>query len=1108
MQLHQAALLALAMIAVLFALAATVEARGPGDGSRPRTRRWAYALALGVYCSSWTFYGAVGAAARDGWSYLPIYIAPIALLLAAPRFLASLGRAVAEEKAMTVSDFIAARFGHDAVVARLVTATALLGTIPYIALQLRSIGSVFAAVSGDDLSGPTMVVAAALLALFAIRFGTRRFEVAGRSEGLLYAIAFESLIKLGALAVIAAFAVSLMGAVPAEQLGRGLATFAERFSPAHLSLEFVVLCLVSAMAVIALPRQFYMGLTQANAPDDLRRSRFALAGYLAVMALLILPIALAGTVMLPAGDAADLYPLLLPETIGHHPWLTMAALIGGMSAAAAMVIVDSVALATMVSNDFVFAAVIRRGGSAAGEIGQRMLRVRAVSVALIIFLALLWALAVSPRNSLASIGIVAFAAMAQFTPHLIIATYHKSLDPLAARVSLSAGLALWLYTLGLPPVLPQGLLHVLEAGPFDPYHLFGIGRASPIVHGVVVSLGVNLLLYVALAARNAPSSPLPRILRSAGRVSDLGELVQLTASFVGAERAEQEFPEARAGMPVDRRSARRAQKLIAGVVGVSSARALVASALAGGQMSLADVTRLLDEGGHSLRFSRSLLAATLENIEAGISVIDADLNLQAWNSRYEDLFDYPPGLVRVGVPIAELIRHNAKAGDFGPGEVEYHVAKRLDHMRRGHVHSFERRRHDGKVIKTVGGPMPGGGYVMSFSDITDEARVRSELERTLAELETRVADRTRELSDANQRLARATQDKTRFLAAASHDLLQPLHAARLFTAALERDRSLASVEPVKRIERAIVAAEELLRALLDISKLDAGGVQLKCEPVALAPFLRDIAEVVRPMATAKGLELRLGPLGGTVFTDPALLRSVVQNFLVNAVRYTREGGILLGVRQRGQDLRIDVVDTGVGIPEDQREAIFAEFTRVGEVEAEGLGLGLAIADRIVRLLGGRIDLASTPGRGSRFSLALPAHAGAAPEAAPAPVARTAGGPLTVLVVDNEPSIVEATTALLQAMGHQVCGAATLAEARAAAAGVDLVLADYRLDRGESGLDLVAELKRAQPDLPCAIITAEADAALAERAAALRVPVLAKPVSPAVFDALLASVAEV
>ena len=209
-------------------------------------------------------------------------------------------------------------------------------------------------------------------------------------------------------------------------------------------------------------------------------------------------------------------------------------------------------------------------------------------------------------------------------------------------------------------------------------------------------------------------------------------MAEHVAGFVGNEQAAREFPGARLADAIDRKSAQRAQELIARVVGASSARALVASALAGGQMDLGEVARLLDEGAQSLRFSREVLGATFDNVDAGISVIDADMNLVAWNSRYLDIFAYPAGLVRVGAPIADLIRYNAGFGDFGPGNADHHVAKRLEYMRQGTAHSFERRRHDGRVIKTVGGPMPGGGYVMSFTDVSEEARVRAELERTLA----------------------------------------------------------------------------------------------------------------------------------------------------------------------------------------------------------------------------------------------------------------------------------------------------------------------------------------------------------------------------------------
>lgn len=1108
MPLKFSALLALTLMLTLFVIAATVEARRPAFDRRPKLRLWAYTFALGVYCSSWTFYGAVGTAAREGWNYLPIYAAPILVLLGAPGILKRLTEAVAEERAVTVSDFIAARFGHDVVVARLVTVTALLGTIPYIALQLRSIGNALSIVSGHPVTGLAMTVAAMLLALFAVLYGARRYESGGRSEGLLYAIGLDSLFKLIALAAVAGLAFWLVRHADSRSVEHGLKSAVELFRPGHLSLEFAVIVLISAMAIVALPRQFYMGLVEARDPQDLVRVRFGLAAYIGLMAALVLPVAFAGVALLPSNLPPDRYVLQLPTNAGSDLALA-AALLGGVSAAASMAIVDATALATMVSNDLIFPTLLQGAGTgASGTMGQRMLRVRRQAILIIMVLSLIWALLVSPANSLASIGLIAFAAMAQFTPHLVLAAYSGGRDPLAARASLTAGLLLWIYTLALPPVLPTAWLSLLAHTLFDPLRLFGIGNATPLVHGVLWSLGCNLATYGALAARRMKAPVLPRLPRAGRAVTDLADLVDLTASFVGEERALAEFPSVRKGVPLDRSSAQRAQELIARVVGASSARALVASALAGGTMRLPEVTRLLDEGGRSLRFSRQLLAATFENLDSGISVIDADLNLVAWNSRYEALFDYPGGMLRVGAPIAELIRHNALRGDYGPGDPEFHVEKRLNHFRRRQPHSFERHRPDGTVLKTTGGPMPGGGYVMSFTDVSDDAHVREELRRTLETLEQRVYERTQELSDANRRLAESDRDKTRFLAAASHDLLQPLHAARLFTAALQRDVSPETLPLVERVESAISAAEDLLRALLDISKLDAGGVRATPELLSVTTFLGGLAESFRPMAEGKGLRLLVGPLTGQVYTDAGLLRSLVQNFLANAIRYTRHGGILIGVRRRGERLRIDVVDTGVGIAPDQIETIFGEFTRLGTVEAEGLGLGLALSERIARLLGGSITVRSVQGRGSRFSLYLPAVSAMADDEDIATAATIpAGTPLKldVLVIDNDPRIVEASIALLERLGHRAVGATNLTDAVRHSRRVDAVLADYRLDNDEDGIGVIAAMRSEAPGLPAIIISAEEGPDLRERAKALGVKVLAKPVSATDIEAFLASI---
>ncbi|MFN3473979.1 MAG: PAS-domain containing protein [Blastomonas sp.] len=1109
MSLPSAALFGLAMIALLFAVAAVVEGRAGLAVRKPWLRHGAYTLALGVYCSSWTFYGAVGSIVRDGWQYLPIYLAPICLLLGAPRFLRRLAHAVAEEQATTVSDFIAARFGHDGGVARLVTLIALVGTIPYVALQFRSIGSALAFASGEPIANAAMIGAAALLALFAILFGARRYELAGRSEGLVYAIGLESVIKIVALTVVAGVAVMLLVRAEPSAVSGGMALLADNFQPERLSVDFGVIFLISIMAIIALPRQFYMGLVEAQEPGSLDRARFGLAAYLAVMALMALPIALAGASLMQPGAGADLYVLQVP-TLAGGGWVLVLALVGGISAAASMVIVDSTALATMVSNDLIFPALLRarQTDASEGALGKRMLQVRRLSILGIVVAALAWALVIPAQNSLASIGLIAFAAMAQFTPHLILATRASGRDALAARVSLSIGFALWLYTLALPPILPEMVAQALAGSLLDPLRLFGIGNASPLVHGVAWSLGCNLLAYSVVAARKVQTPPLPWQLRGQQKISDLEDLARLTASFVGQERARAEFPDAAPGVPITRAAAQRARDLIARVVGASSARALVASALAGSQMSLADVTRLLGERGQSLRFSRELLAATFEHVDAGISVVDAEMNLVAWNSQYLDIFGYPPGLVRVGTPIADLIRYNARLGDFGSEDIEHHVRKRLNHMRRGQPHSFERQRKDGRVIKTVGGPMPGGGYVTSFTDISDEALVRDELERTLAQLEQRVAERTGELSAANRQLAEATRDKTRFLAAASHDLLQPLHAARLFTAALSRDAEPNTQMLASRVDSAISAADGLIRALLDISRLDAGGVEPSPEPVPLAPFITDLAHSFVPMADAKGLTLRIGALPGDVHTDPGLLRSILQNFLSNALRYTQGGGVVIGSRRRGDRVRIDVYDTGIGIAPEQIDSIFTEFTRLGEVEADGLGLGLALAERIARLLGGAISVRSVPGRGSRFSLSLPLSAPQAQAAAPARTVPThsPARALRVLVIDNDALIVEAMLSLLTSLGHRATGAADPAQALAADGPFDAALVDFHLGTATDGLALIAALRLQHPGLPAALVTAQGSPDLVRRAGALGVSVIAKPAASADITGFLAEAA--
>lgn len=1093
-------LVAVAYAIGLFAMAAWAERHRERFG-QPKFRVPAHTLALAVYCTSWTFFGAVGSAASDGWSYLPIYLGPICVYLFAPGFLRRLIAAVQQEGATSISDFIGSRFGKSRGVAALVTMLALFGTIPYIALQLRSVGISYSELTGREGVALPMALTAATLALFAMLFGTRRYEASGRNEAVLYAVAAESLVKLAALVAVGGAAMLIFQDAPAEVQAAGLARLSANFALNQLDGDFVVITLLAMTAIVCLPRQFYIGVIEASSPDHVGRSRFGFIFYLVLTSIVVIPITLGGLTLLPGDRSPDMFVLDLPLATGSGR-LAMFAFLGGFSAATAMVIVETIALSTMVSNDLI-APLLLRHPRFSGEInlGRTILRVRRAAILLVVGAGLAYALVIPPNQRLASIGLTAFAAMAQFAPALILAVRGPNQDSAAVKAGLTAGFVLWCYTLFLPNVAGPWLFEPVMGTLLDPSALLGLKGLSPISHGLLWSFGANVVLFALVAARRVRKPALSIGFRwgpGIGEVRDLGGLIDMVERFVGTESVSEAFgARADRAAPVDHHSLRTAERLIAGVIGAPSARAIMASALSGASLHIDDVARMLDASGQSLQFSKRLLAATLENIDPGVCVVGRELNLIAWNSRYLEMFQYPPGLVRVGAPVAELIRYNAERGECGPGEVEDHVERRLGHMRRGRPHSFERMRPNGQTLKTVGGPMPGGGYVMCYTDITAEAGARAAVERARAELESRVEQRTFELQVANAALARATREKTRFLAAASHDLLQPLHAARLFAAALGRDISDEARPILANVDRSIGAADALLRALLDISKLDAGGITPEPTRFGLGALIAELTEAFRPLAAEKGLSLRAGTSDALVETDRTLLRSILQNFLSNAVRYTARGGVVIGVRRRGGRVRIEIYDTGVGIAAEHQDIIFREFERLGTSGEAGIGLGLPIVERTARLLGASIDLRSAPGSGSRFAVELPAIAGERPQANLAGTPRCEGpiAGLGVLIVDDEADVRQATAMLFERWECRPLTAATPAGALALAATAEVALVDFHLGAEMDGIALIEALRAANPCLRVALVTADRAAATALRCDQGGIPILSKPLDP-------------
>jgi signal transduction histidine kinase/HAMP domain-containing protein len=507
---------------------------------------------------------------------------------------------------------------------------------------------------------------------------------------------------------------------------------------------------------------------------------------------------------------------------------------------------------------------------------------------------------------------------------------------------------------------------------------------------------------------------------------------------------------------------------------------------------------------HQIEVNRGLLRATLEHLPQGVSVVDADLRLIAWNRRYVEIFNYPAELVHVGQSVEALMRYNAARGLFGRGDVEADIQRRAHHLRTGTTHTRERELPGGIVLEIRGNPVPGVGYATSYTDVSAYKRAEEKLRALAESLERRVSERTEDLQRAMAKADRANRSKSKFLAAAVHDLSQPINAARLYISALKEDlRNQPAMDLAEHAERSLASVEGLFASLMDISRLESGRLKLHVEDVRLAPVLESLSREFRMLAQSRGLQLHCVSTRAVVRTDIALLRRVLQNFLSNAVRYTSSGRILLGVRHRRGALRIEVWDTGCGIAADKIEEIFEEFRRLDSQQTgieRGAGLGLAIVRTIAKLLTHSVAVRSWPSRGSVFSIEVPRGDVARLKKAVefAPVAEDGLAGRKIWCIDDDRDVREATRTLLERWGCQVTLCVSGKECLSTARGTDapdLLILDYRLG-DYAGPDLLPALEsiwgRA---VPVVIVSGEHVTLLRQALRNASWPVLAKPIRP-------------
>lgn len=1099
---------AIAYLAVLFVIAYR------GDKSSTNTvKPYRYSLAQGVHCTSWAFFGTVTQSAYYGWAFAPTYIGAIIVFLLLHGVQLKLLNYCKQKNITSTADLIGTRYSKSPVLAAAVALTAFVAVVPYISLQLRAVTSSFAAVTGFDNSPLWLSDLSFLVALFMVGFGflfgTRRLSLAEQHSGLMDAIAFESIVKLVAFVIVGLF-VSYSVFDGLSDLFR--ASFENPATRDVLTGEegggyiFTVHILLGALSMFCLPRQFHVSYVENTHPDELKVARWAFPLYLFSINFFILPIALGALHLAPEQAANDTFLLSIP-LISERPDITLVAFIGGLSAATSMVIIALLALSIMISNDVVMPIWLRLTKSRLRQFSftpKRILRIRRVTIVIVMLMAYLYYQVTIDSMPLVNSGLLSLALLAQLAPGILATVLWKRASQTGVFSGLFVGTCVWLTLLLIPSIGSNSRLTDID-----------------IANGVLLSLGLNLLCFTLFSLLSKRRTNDSQFTSSNSEyinqpVIAWGTVHSLLTRFYN----QQQLQAVHERLNIDIQSTNtdalvpapvliRIERELSAIIGTSASRLLLDTVSKQNDAPVSSMVDWATEASKLYQFNRELLQSSVENIPQGISVVDQDLRLVAWNRRYLEIFDYPDGLVRAGMPVEELLRFNARRGLLSRSDgasTDEEIEKRLDYLQAGSAYRYQRQQGD-LTIELQGNPMPGGGFVTTYSDITERIEAQKQLQRINQELEERVDERTKQLLKAKLAEEEAHKSKSRFFAAVSHDLMQPFNAASLFCEMLQSRLSQDQQPLATNIQRSLEHAEELLTMLLDMTKLDSGNLQPDYQEVDLNAVIKPLAERYQFVAEEKSILFKYHPTSAVINSDRKLLTRILQNLLSNAVRYTESGRIVIGARRHGNTVNVWVIDTGTGIPKHKQSEIFKEFHQLPSTgDNPGLGLGLSIVKRMCELLNIKLDMRSTPGQGTAFKLSLPVvrweSNSKQPKLQEAVENSQPLAGMTVLVIDNDKRVLEATSQLMTDWGADVESAGGINDIHHLAK-CDLILADYHLDDGVTGIDIVRKLRALwNNQTPAIINSADPDESLREEALEVDAYFIPKPLKSGALKRLI------
>jgi len=1123
-----------------------------------------YALSLGVYCTSWGFLGTTAQVANHSFTFFSVYLAPILIFVFAWSFIQRIIKTSLKLKITSIADLLSARFGKSQNLAVMVTIVALIGTMPYIALQLKAIIYSYQILQESQDLPPWQLglIVSIILAVFTIIFGIRTIDTTERHPGVMIAIAFESLVKLIAFLLVGLVVCFVIYDSPMDiwQQSKSQFDMTKQFEFSSLIGMFGMLIIVMS-AFLCLPRQFQVMFIEIKEKKSSAMARWLLPVYVLIFAVVAVPLGLAGNLNYGNSLSADAYVLFLPANSGHI-WLSLFAFLGTVSAASSMVIVSTIALSTMLSNEIVFPLMFKFSRQQHHEFNNfqsQLLLIRKTLVLVVIFLSY-GMLLLSPPDTLSSLGEVAFGAIAQIGPALFVAFYWRRATLTGVLAGISSGFIIWT----LFNLLPQLGLYIHPLSDFDVPKTTVItllGLFTNIISVWLVSLLTRQSIREQMQSeffykdrkKAQWSLPIqPKI--------DIVELEFLVASFIGKEKAKKSFEQfhqahqSKNNKVFNEAILFHAEDALARVLGSASAKLVTSFAVSTRGMAFDQVTQLVeDNSNQQLEFSRTILQSAIENVSEGISIIDSELKLVAWNKQYLDIFNYPDNFIYIGCPISQLIHFNISQQSYFIKDIELLVEKRLNFIKDGSRHNSEYKLKNGKNIHIEGNPIPGGGFVMIFSDITKYRQKEKVLKEENTDLESRVRFRTAELEQANKELAQANVElaqaqikaeqahvkKSQYLKACSHDLLQPLSAARLFSSAVSLSPKVSNKErnQIKQIDNSLEIANSLLLDLNEIARIESGNITPSIAPIEIKQLFTMLGSEFNSLTDEYQVEFHCKQSKLYIASDITLLTRIIQNFLSNAFRYAhtsennRQSKVLLGCRRQGNELSIQVFDNGPGIPKDKQQQVFEQFTQLNNssfIGPKGLGLGLNIAQSLANILKHKIKLKSQVGLGCLFSINIPITQAPLMKKKTLPPTSLSLQGVGVLCIDNEQVILDGMFDLLRAWQCQVFTAINAQQAKDIYAlhedEIDILLVDYQLVEGEksafntmtnksnlllakedNGIALIKQLRAiSQYSLPAILITATTDENLMTLAKQNDIAYLQKIIKPIALRALMSS----